>query len=247
MRLGRRAAQGLTVCRTRGPDGGNQSCGVGIGPDARPIGHVCKCPSAAQGTTTNGACLLPFKTGAFLAGAPVRPVVLEYGADRVSAAWESINFVWHALLMLANATHSVTAYEVRAQRALPSPGLRCEDCGAPTQRRARRAQLPVYVPSEAERADPALYAANVRDMMLRVGGFKPSPASLQDSRAYIALLQAPLATRSTDRRVGAGAAGRARARCCLLWVCSARVSLGRRVPWQRAVERACLYVLLVMR
>jgi hypothetical protein len=190
MRLGRRAAQGLTVCRTRGPDGGNQGCGVGIGPDARPIGHVCKCPSAAQGTTTNGACLLPFKTGAFLAGAPVRPVVLEYGADRVSAAWESINFVWHALLMLANATHSVTAYEVRAQRALPSPGLRCEDCGAPTQRRARRAQLPVYVPSEAERADPALYAANVRDMMLRVGGFKPSPASLQDSRAYIALLQA---------------------------------------------------------
>jgi lysophosphatidylcholine acyltransferase/lyso-PAF acetyltransferase len=77
---------------------------------------------AAQGTTTNGACLLPFKTGAFLAGAPVRPVVLEYGADRVSAAWESINFVWHALLMLANARHSVTAYEVRG--AARAPGHR---------------------------------------------------------------------------------------------------------------------------
>ena len=51
-------------------------------------------------------------------------------------------------------------------------------------------QLPVYVPSEAEKKDPALYASNVRDMMLRVGGFKASPASLQDSRAYIALLQA---------------------------------------------------------
>ncbi|KAK9826820.1 hypothetical protein WJX81_004146 [Elliptochloris bilobata] len=113
-----------------------------------------------EGTTTNGRCLLPFKTGAFLAGAPVRPVVLEYGADRVSAAWESIDFVWHAFLMLANATHSVTAYE-----------------------------LPVYVPSEAEKGDPTLYANNVRDMMLRVGGFKASPASLQDSRAYIALLQ----------------------------------------------------------
>jgi len=57
----------------------------------------------------------------------------------------------------------------------------------------------VYVPSEAERADPALYAANVRDMMLRVGGFKPSPASLQDSRAYIALLQARAAGRALDR------------------------------------------------
>ena len=51
-------------------------------------------------------------------------------------------------------------------------------------------QLPVYVPSEAEKKDPALYASNVRDMMLRAGGFKASPASLQDSRAYIALLQA---------------------------------------------------------
>ncbi len=54
----------------------------------------------------------------------------------------------------------------------------------------RCVQLPVYVPSEEEKKDPTLYAANVRAMMLRVGGFKPSAASLQDSRAYIALLQA---------------------------------------------------------
>ncbi len=32
-----------------------------------------------QGTTTNGDFLLPFKTGAFLAGAPVQPVILKYG------------------------------------------------------------------------------------------------------------------------------------------------------------------------
>ena len=32
-----------------------------------------------QGTTTNGTHLLPFKTGAFLAGAPVQPVILKYG------------------------------------------------------------------------------------------------------------------------------------------------------------------------
>ena len=32
-----------------------------------------------QGTTTNGEYLLPFKTGAFLAGAPVQPVILCYG------------------------------------------------------------------------------------------------------------------------------------------------------------------------
>lgn len=32
-----------------------------------------------QGTTTNGNFLLPFKTGAFLAGVPVQPVILQYG------------------------------------------------------------------------------------------------------------------------------------------------------------------------
>ncbi len=32
-----------------------------------------------EGTTTNGRYLLPFKTGAFLAGEPVQPVVIRYG------------------------------------------------------------------------------------------------------------------------------------------------------------------------
>lgn len=32
-----------------------------------------------EGTTTNGRYLLPFKTGAFLAGLPVKPVVMRYG------------------------------------------------------------------------------------------------------------------------------------------------------------------------
>ena len=65
-----------------------------------------------QGTTTNGKCLLPFKTGAFLAGAPVQPVILKYGPDRVSPAWDSVNALWHVFLMLANSFHSVTARQV---------------------------------------------------------------------------------------------------------------------------------------
>lgn len=32
-----------------------------------------------EGTTTNGRFLLPFKTGAFLAGQPLQPVVIRYG------------------------------------------------------------------------------------------------------------------------------------------------------------------------
>lgn len=31
-----------------------------------------------EGTTTNGKMLLPFKTGGFLAGVPVRPCILQY-------------------------------------------------------------------------------------------------------------------------------------------------------------------------
>ena len=38
-----------------------------------------------QGTTTNGRYLLPFRTGAFLAGVPVQPVIIKYGQARVAA------------------------------------------------------------------------------------------------------------------------------------------------------------------
>eukprot|EP00884_Botryococcus_braunii_P016948 jgi/Botrbrau1/3937/Bobra.0365s0012.1 len=114
-----------------------------------------------EGTTTNGRCLLPFKTGAFLAGAPVLPVIIKYDpTDPFSPAWESIDAFWHIFLLLANPIHLVSMTE-----------------------------LPVYIPSAAEKADPALYANNVRNYMLRVGDFQPSDASLIDSRAYIALLE----------------------------------------------------------
>lgn len=47
----------------------------------------------AEGTTTNGDFLLPFKTGAFLAKAPVLPVILRYSFQRFSPAWESMSGV----------------------------------------------------------------------------------------------------------------------------------------------------------
>lgn len=48
----------------------------GSRPGARPILLF------PEGTTTNGDFLLPFKTGAFLAGLPLRPVVIKYGKAR---------------------------------------------------------------------------------------------------------------------------------------------------------------------
>ena len=51
-------------------------------------------PAAPQGTTTNGDYLLPFKTGAFLAGQPVQPVILRYGKVGLGGAMARDNWVW---------------------------------------------------------------------------------------------------------------------------------------------------------
>ena len=91
-----------------------------------------------EATTTNGCFLLPFRSGAFLAGEPLQPVVLKYETRKVSPCWESIVANRHAFLMLCNPFHSVTCYK-----------------------------LPVYVPSPEEKADPRLYASNMRDFMVR--------------------------------------------------------------------------------
>ncbi|CAL5223555.1 g6088 [Coccomyxa viridis] len=112
-----------------------------------------------EGTTSNGEYLLPFKTGAFLAGEPVQPVILKYGKGRVSPAWDSIKAPRHLFLLLTNVLHSLIAYE-----------------------------LPVYVPSSEEQADPALYASNVRTYMLKYSELKPSTAVLADKREYHAKL-----------------------------------------------------------
>lgn len=48
---------------------------------------------STEGTTTNGEFLLPFKTGGFLAKAPVLPVILRYHYQRFSPAWDSISGV----------------------------------------------------------------------------------------------------------------------------------------------------------
>ncbi|KAH6765057.1 Phospholipid/glycerol acyltransferase family protein [Perilla frutescens var. hirtella] len=89
-----------------------------------------------EGTTTNGDYLLPFKTGVFLANAPVLPVILRYPFQRFSPAWDSISGARHVILLLSQFVNYI---EVR--------------------------RLPVYHPSEQEKEDPKLYAADVRKLM----------------------------------------------------------------------------------
>ena len=112
-----------------------------------------------EGTTTNGKFLLPFKTGAFLTGAPVQPVLLRYRWRRFSPAWETITAARHFFLVFSQLRQSLEVI-----------------------------YLPVYEPSAAEQADPALYAAGVRAAMLRAGGLEASPLTLADKRAYQAAL-----------------------------------------------------------
>ncbi|KAJ0978572.1 hypothetical protein J5N97_014046 [Dioscorea zingiberensis] len=113
----------------------------------------------AEGTTTNGDFLLPFKTGAFLAKAPVLPVILRYPYSRFSPAWDSISGVRHIVLLLCQ---FVNYMEV--------------------------VHLPVYYPSEEEKEDPKLYANNVRKLMAIEGNLVLSDIGLAEKRIYHAAL-----------------------------------------------------------
>ncbi|XP_057843569.1 lysophospholipid acyltransferase LPEAT1 isoform X1 [Cryptomeria japonica] len=112
-----------------------------------------------EGTTTNGDFLLPFKTGAFLAKTPVLPVILRYRYQRFSPAWDTISGVRHVLLLLCQ---FVNYLEVT--------------------------RLPVYCPSEKEKADPKLYANNVRKLMALEGNLTMSDIGLPEKRIYHAAL-----------------------------------------------------------
>ncbi|KAL6775996.1 PGA3 [Auxenochlorella protothecoides x Auxenochlorella symbiontica] len=113
-----------------------------------------------EGTTSNGEYMLPFKTGAFLAGVPVQPVVIKYHRGTIWPTWETIPPLRHLFLLLCHPRHSVTFLE-----------------------------LPVYVPNEAEKADPKLYADNVRKMMMEHSGTKDTRATFEDKMRYLTMLK----------------------------------------------------------
>eukprot|EP00798_Chlamydomonas_sp_ICE-L_P018151 gene18151-biopygen27100 len=127
-----------------------------------------------EGTTTNGRYLCKFKTGAFLAGAPVRPVAMHFlNQDYVSPSWESINIKRHIFIMMATLFHKVICYE-----------------------------LPIYYPSDAEKQDPVLFAENVRQNMLSYCGNQgvpnliPCDSTLENKLEYHKLSKATIAKHS---------------------------------------------------
>ena len=90
--------------------------------------------SCTLGTTSNGAYMLKFRTGAFLSGSRVVPIYFRYPFKHFSCAFESISTPVFFFRLL---TQFYNALEVD--------------------------YLDTYVPSEEEKQDPVLFAENVRE------------------------------------------------------------------------------------
>ncbi|CAM9179614.1 unnamed protein product [Choristocarpus tenellus] len=111
----------------------------------------------AEGTTSNGGCLLRFKTGIFAAGArPVHPVVLQFPFSRFSPAYESIPTHTHILRLLSEPFNTLTVKF-----------------------------LPRHEPTPAEVADPVQYAKAVQaEMSEALGGLHTVEAGYAQKMEY---------------------------------------------------------------
>eukprot|EP01126_Amoeba_proteus_P011352 TRINITY_DN14569_c0_g3_i5.p1 TRINITY_DN14569_c0_g3~~TRINITY_DN14569_c0_g3_i5.p1 ORF type:complete len:377 (-),score=81.55 TRINITY_DN14569_c0_g3_i5:127-1257(-) len=108
-----------------------------------------------EGTCTNGRSLVMFAVGAFAPGVPVQPVFLRYPFTYQSLAWtkESEGIVSRFTKMLLQFVNWV---EIEF--------------------------LPVYVPDEEEKADPIIYAENVRKYMSKACGVPCTQHTYDDVR-----------------------------------------------------------------
>ena len=104
-------------------------------PDTWPPLAVCP-----EGTTTTGHCMIHFHTGAFRAGLPVQPVVVSLPFSPTHGYDPSFcccsSIVTHILCLMMQPMNHLHVHH-----------------------------LAVHVPTDAERADPRLYANNVRRSM----------------------------------------------------------------------------------
>lgn len=106
-----------------------------------------------EGTCTNRSCILKYKSGAFLPGVPVQPVVVRYPneLDTYSWTWRGIG-VWKIFWL-----------------TLCQPFSRFE-----------MHFLPVHNPTEEERSNPVLYGNNVRREMAEALKVPTSEYSVDD-------------------------------------------------------------------
>jgi len=106
-----------------------------------------------EGTCTNRTALITFRLGAFIPGVPVQPVILRYenAVDTVTWTWEGIP-AWQVIVF------SLCQFAVHLSIEF----------------------LPPHAPSEAERAEPQLFANNVRAAMAARMGVGVTDCSYYD-------------------------------------------------------------------
>ncbi|XP_003222971.2 lysophosphatidylcholine acyltransferase 2 [Anolis carolinensis] len=111
-----------------------------------------------EGTCTNRSCLITFKQGAFIPGVPVQPVLIRYPnkLDTVTWTWQGYNFNEALVLTLCQL---FTKMEVEF--------------------------LPVHIPTDEEKHDPALFANRVRSKMSSALGVPVTDHTYEDCRLMI--------------------------------------------------------------
>ncbi|XP_060693713.1 lysophosphatidylcholine acyltransferase 2 [Hemiscyllium ocellatum] len=111
-----------------------------------------------EGTCTNRTCLITFKSGAFIPGVPVQPVIIRYPnrLDTVTWTWQGPNAM---TLMFLTLCQPYSKVEVEF--------------------------LPVYVPSEEEKCDPLLYGNRVRSVMAIALDVPVTDHTFEDCRLMI--------------------------------------------------------------
>jgi lysophosphatidylcholine acyltransferase / lyso-PAF acetyltransferase len=127
-----------------------------------------------EATTTSGNYMLRLRTGAFVAGTPVAPVIIRYPYKYFSPAYESIRTPSYLHRMLSQIYNSIEYL-----------------------------RLPVYYPSEEEKKDPRLYADNVLEYMCRESAFLPgSEPFVVSESAYVDKLEYHSLIRGTPLPAG---------------------------------------------
>uniref|UniRef100_A0A1I8H4U0 PlsC domain-containing protein n=2 Tax=Macrostomum lignano TaxID=282301 RepID=A0A1I8H4U0_9PLAT len=106
-----------------------------------------------EGTCTNGGALIGFRLGAFAPGVPVQPVLVRHRDPLQLQCWAVDGpSMFHMIFRCGSRVYSELHVEF----------------------------LPVYHPSAEERANPQLYANNVRDLLARHAGLPVSDHSYTD-------------------------------------------------------------------
>jgi lysophosphatidylcholine acyltransferase / lyso-PAF acetyltransferase len=142
-----------------------------------------------EGTTTAGYSLCLFRTGAFKLGLPVQPYVWLCTYSGSGVHWWREVFLCRLQCLCLRISHTARLtvpyrHYNPCLTTVPSPYVLLWRTLCQFNQRAHIKWLPVYTPSEAECADPALYARNVRAVMAEAAGMSVSEHSFPDMVLY---------------------------------------------------------------